>query len=161
MRATVDAQAGDLTRYAASILGDADAARDVVQEVFLRLWQADPDAWAGHLRPWLFRVCRNRALDLRRRGGRVRSLEESRAAETAVDAPGPEQIAESRDNQARILQLLQTLPEDQREVVRLKFQNGLSYKEIARVTDLTVGHVGVLLHNALNTLRSRVAAAGE
>jgi RNA polymerase sigma-70 factor (ECF subfamily) len=161
MRATVDAQAGDLTRYAASILGDMDAARDVVQDVFLRLWEADPATWEGHLRPWLFRVCRNRALDLRQRGGRMRPLEAAVAENTAAEAPGPEHVTESRDSYARIMHLLRSLPENQREVVRLKFQSGLSYKEIAGVTELTVGHVGVLLHTALQTLRTRVIAAGE
>lgn len=161
MRAAVDTHAADLTRYAASILGDADAARDVVQDVFLRLWAADPETWKGYLRPWLFRVCRNRALDLRRKGGRVTPLDESTTANTAAEGPGPEQVTEARDSHARVMELMRDLPENQREVIRLKFQNGLSYKEIAGVTELTVGHVGFLLHTALQTLRVRATAAGE
>ncbi len=161
MRAAVDAHAADLTRYAASILGDADGARDVVQDVFLRLWEAKPEAWEGHLRPWLFRVCRNRALDLRRKGGRVKPLDEVSTAYATAEGPGPGQMAETRDSHARIVAWMGTLPENQREVLRLKFQNGLSYKEIASVTELTVGHVGLLLHTALQTLRARATAAGE
>jgi RNA polymerase sigma factor (sigma-70 family) len=161
MRAAVDAHAADLTRYAASILGDADAARDVVQDVFLRLWAAEPASWEGYLRPWLFRVCRNRALDLRRKGGRVKPLEETTTAKAAAEDPGPQQVTESRDSHARVIELMRALPENQREVVRLKFQNGLSYKEIADVTALKVGHVGFLLHAALQTLRARATAAGE
>ena len=53
------------------------------------------------------------------------------------------------------------LPNNQQEVVRLKFQNGMSYKEIAAVTELSVSNVGFLLHTALDTLRTRIAAAGE
>lgn len=75
--------------------------------------------------------------------------------------PTPDQAAERRDAHIQILQLMQALPESQREVVRLKFQNGLSYKEIAEVTELSVGNVGFLLHTALKTLRSRLVAAGE
>ena len=56
----------------------------------------------------------------------------------------------------RIDELLADLPLNQREVVRLKFQNQLSYQEIAAVTSLSVGNVGFLLHTALKTLRSRL-----
>jgi RNA polymerase sigma-70 factor (ECF subfamily) len=56
---------------------------------------------------------------------------------------------------------MEALPENQREVVRLKFQNGMSYKEIATVTELTVSNVGFLIHTALATLRMRATASGE
>ena len=160
MSSLVDAHAADLTRYAASILYDADAAKDVVQDVFLRLWQEPRAKVEGHVLPWLFRVCRNRALDVRRKGGRMKRLDEASVANTAIDAPGPELMAEQQDSHTRILQLMQALPENQQEVVRLKFQNGMSYKEIASVTELSVTNVGFLLHTAINTLRARVVASG-
>jgi len=161
MRAVVDAHAADLTRYAASILGDVDAAKDAVQDSFIRLWKEPRERVEGHLRPWLFRVCRNRALDLRRKGGRVKPIDEATRATAPSEGPGPGELAERHDSHARILRLMGELPENQREVVRLKFQNDLSYKEIALVTELSVGHVGFLLHTAIQTLRSRLAAAGE
>jgi RNA polymerase sigma-70 factor (ECF subfamily) len=161
MRSLVDAHAADLTRYAASILYDADAAKDVVQDVFLRLWQEPRANVEGHVLPWLFRVCRNRALDVRRKGGRMKRLDEASVERTAADVPGPESLAEQQDSHARILQMMQSLPDNQQEVVRLKFQNGMSYKEIANVTELTVTNVGFLLHTAINTLRARVVASGE
>ena len=161
VRSLVDAHAADLTRYAASILGDADAARDVVQDVFLKLWQTPRERIDGYVRPWLFRVCRNRALDLRRKGGRMDPLTDATAARAVADLPEPDKLSESHDSYARIMQLMQNLPENQREVVRLKFQNGLSYKEIASVTDLSVTNVGFLLHTALKALRTSVASGGE
>ena len=161
MRSLVDAHAADLTRYAAAILYDADAAKDVVQDVFLRLWQEPRANVEGHVLPWLFRVCRHRALDVRRKGGRMKPLDEARAATAVVDTPGPEAVAEQADSHSQILQMMQALPENQQEVVRLKFQNGMSYKEIATVTELTVTNVGFLLHTAINTLRARVVASGE
>jgi len=57
---------GKLTRYAAHILGDNDRARDVVQDTFVRLWETDRSEIA-QLRDWLYAVCRNRAIDVRRR----------------------------------------------------------------------------------------------
>ena len=161
MRSLVDAHAADLTRYAASILYDPDAAKDVVQDTFLRLWQEPRANVEGHVLPWLFRVCRNRALDVRRKGGRMKRLDEAQVATAATDAPGPETVAEQADSHSHILQMMQSLPENQQEVVRLKFQNGMSYKEIASVTELTVTNVGFLLHTAINTLRARVMASGE
>ncbi len=161
MRSVVDAHAADLTRYAASILGDADAARDVVQDVFLRLWKDKPSGMEEFLRPWLFRVCRNCALDLRRKEGRMKPMTDNQAVRTASESPDPQAMAERQDSHARLMNMMRTLPENQQEVVRLKFQNGMSYKEIAAVTDLTVTNVGFLLHTALTTLRSRALAAGE
>ncbi|MEM9420291.1 MAG: sigma-70 family RNA polymerase sigma factor, partial [Planctomycetota bacterium] len=57
---------------------------------------------------------------------------------------------------AAVLRRLAALPDPQQEVVRLKFQADLSYKQIAEVTGLTVSHVGVLLHQALKTLRQQM-----
>lgn len=161
MRSLVDAHAADLTRYAASILGDTDAAKDVVQDSFIRLWKEPREQVEDHVRPWLFRVCRNRALDLRRKGGRMKPLSEFETATRPAEGQGPEEAAEQHDSHAQVLGLMQQLPDNQREVVRLKFQNGLSYKEIASVTELSVSNVGFLLHTALKTLRAQVAATGE
>ena len=67
-------------------------------------------------------------------------------------APG----LEERETVSQILQLVETLPKNQREVVYLKFQCDLSYKEISEVTKLSIGNVGFLLHNALRAIRKRV-----
>jgi RNA polymerase sigma-70 factor (ECF subfamily) len=55
---------------------------------------------------------------------------------------------------------LATLSENQQEVVRLKFQSGLSYREISEITDLSVTNVGFLLHTALKKIRERLEAEG-
>lgn len=161
MRSLVETHAADLTRYAASILGDTDAAKDVVQDSFIRLWREPREQVEDHVRPWLFRVCRNRALDQRRKGGRMRPLNEVDTATRPAEGQGPEEVAELRDSHEQVLVLMQQLPGNQREVVRLKFQNGLSYKEIASVTELSVSNVGFLLHTALKALRAQIVAAGE
>lgn len=69
--------------------------------------------------------------------------------------PSPAASAERKETAGRLLDLLTLLPPNQREVVRLKFQNGLSYQEISGITGLSVGNVGFLLHTALKTLRQR------
>ncbi|MEO0510189.1 MAG: sigma-70 family RNA polymerase sigma factor [Verrucomicrobiota bacterium] len=161
VRSLVETHAADLTRYAASILGDDDAAKDVVQDSFVRLWREPREKVEDHVRPWLFRVCRSRALDLRRKGVRMSPLTDAQAAMRPAEGRGPEEAVERRDSHAQVMDFMQQLPENQREVVRLKFQNDLSYKEIATVTDLSVTNVGFLLHTALKTLRAQVTASGE
>jgi RNA polymerase sigma factor (sigma-70 family) len=147
---------GPLLRYASRLLGDVDRARDVVQDTFLRLCREDPARLDGHLAQWLFTVCRNRALDVQRKEGRVQPLDERQLEEQPATAPGPARLLEQREDLQAVLGVVATLPASQQEVLRLKFQGGLTYQEIAGVTGLSVSHVGVLLHNAIKAIRVRV-----
>ena len=69
--------------------------------------------------------------------------------------PSPAALAEQRDSAGRILGFLAELPENQQETLRLKFQNGLSYREISQITGLSISNVGVLIHTGLKTLRKK------
>lgn len=153
MKAAVDRFNGPLTRYAFVITGDLERARDIAQETFLRLCQEDPARVEGHLAEWLFTVCRHRALDVLRKENRMKPLEAAGMDTQASLEPSPATQAERRDLNTLALQVLATLPPHQQEVVRLKFQNGLSYQEISRITRLTVTNVGFLIHTALKNLR--------
>jgi len=64
---------------------------------------------------------------------------------------------ETRDSAAQVFIQLDRLPDNQKEVLRLKFQGGLRYREIAEVTGLSVGNVGFLIHRGLKSLRERLA----
>jgi RNA polymerase sigma-70 factor (ECF subfamily) len=157
--AAVDRYERPLTLYAARFVGDAERARDVVQDAFLKMWQADREQIAGHLAQWLYTVCRNRALDEVRKDGRMTALDHSKAPPgEAKPAAGTEPSAAEQSGQ--VLELLGTLPPNQQEVVRLKFQGGLSYKQIAEVMDLTVSHVGVLIHTAVKSIRQQMERRG-
>jgi RNA polymerase sigma-70 factor (ECF subfamily) len=57
---------------------------------------------------------------------------------------------------SQVLGVLATLPENQQEVIRLKFQDGLSYREISGVTGLTVSNVGFLIHTGVKMVRQRL-----
>jgi len=144
-----------LVGYAASITNDLDAARDVVQDTFLKLYtQEDPAKLDGPgLKSWLFTVCRNRALDCLRRRKRLVSLDAAPVDHFAARDPDPhDQIAEG-DDTADILRFFRRLPDNQAECLRLKFQNELSYREIADLTGLSVSNVGFLIHTGLKRLR--------
>jgi RNA polymerase sigma factor (sigma-70 family) len=142
-----------LIRYAKWLLGDLETARDVVQETFLRLCREEPARVDGYLAPWLFTVCRNLALDARQRATRTTSLEHAEAS-IVYDFDGAH---DARQALGKILQILETLPRNQREVVHLKFQSGLSYKEISAITGLSTSNVGFLLHTAVRAIRSHVS----
>ncbi len=140
-----------LISYAKSITGDLEAARDAVQETFLRLSRQDVTALEPRLAPWLFFVCRNCALDHCRKIARFTSdgLDEEQAAEE----PTPAASAVAAEDGDRLRRLVSQLPEQQRELVKLKFEGGLSYKEMGEAMRMSVSHVGVQLHEALQTLR--------
>jgi len=152
-----------LARYAAGITGDADAARDVVQDVFLQLCRAKRGAVEGHLAAWLFKVCRHRALDVRRKERRMTLTMNGRLDRIAPPADSaPHRLAEAPADETiagGMLTALATLPERQQELLRLKFQAGLSYAEIARCMDLTTTNVGFLIHTALKKLREHCRVA--
>ena len=156
VRAAVARFEAPLTLYATRLLGDADAARDVVQETFLRLCVQDRAAIDSRLAEWLFTVCRNRALDVLRKESRMTRLSDEQVHHCASADPSPPDVAEHRESAARVLDLVETLPPNQREVIRLKFQNGFSYQEISRISGHSVTNVGYLLHVGLKSLRSQL-----
>jgi RNA polymerase sigma factor (sigma-70 family) len=153
VRSTVDQFEGPLTRYAARLLGDADVARDVVQETFLRLCSQERAEVEPRLAEWLFTVCRNRAFDVLRKESRMSRLSQEHANTCLSSDPGPPLVAERRELASRAVDLLESLPENQREVIRLKFQNGFSYQEISRISGQSVSNVGYLIHHGMKTLR--------
>ncbi|RKY20082.1 MAG: sigma-70 family RNA polymerase sigma factor [Planctomycetota bacterium] len=147
---------GPLLRYAAGLTRDRERARDVVQDTFMRLCRAERAAVERRLAPWLYTVCRNRAIDVCRKEGRMGSTTDE-AAVIGHEAE-PAAAVEARETHSRALDLIGRLPDKQREVIRLKFQSGLTYAQIAEVTSLSVSHVGVLIHHGMKTLRGRMGA---
>jgi RNA polymerase sigma factor (sigma-70 family) len=143
-----------LIRYAKWLLGDLESARDVVQETFLRLCREDAAKLEGRLAPWLFTVCRNLALDARKKAARLASIDDEQFP-VACDL---DERHDARQALARIHDTVEKLPANQREVVYLKFQCDLSYKEISEITALSVSNVGFLLHTAVRAIRSHLSA---
>jgi len=160
MRAALAQYEGALVRYAARITGDLERGRDVAQETFLRLWQAGGQVRDSHLGPWLFRVCRNRALDVRRKEQRARRFAEGSARAAVGTEAGPAAVAERHDSARAALAALAALPANQQEVIRLRLEGGFSYREIAAITGLTVSNVGFLIHVGIKRMRERLRPMG-
>ncbi len=132
----------------------AEVAREIVQESFVRLWNQF-DKVRGREREWLFHVARNLAVDHLRREKSVRLVDEE-----GVTLPAAEATISFREDLSQLQDCLARLRPAEREVVRLKFQEGMSYQEISSVTGHSVSYVGVLLHQAVEKMRQWMASTG-
>ena len=117
-------------------------------------------------RPWLYRTVHNLALNRRRDAGKTVSLEKisedenSSATDTADPALLPDEQIIRLEGIGLVRISLDALDERSRELVRLKFTDELSYKDIAARTGLTAGNVGFILHHALKTIAAELAKTG-
>ena len=152
LQSILDQFEGPLLRFAQRITGNLELARDVVQETFLRALSQDRAELEGRLARWLFHVCRNRALDVQRKEQRM-SVATDLDLHTLPGGAGPPELLVGRETNSLLLNLLEALPANQQEVIRLKFQNDLKYREIAEITGLSISNVGFQLHAGLKRLR--------
>jgi RNA polymerase sigma-70 factor, ECF subfamily len=131
-------------RYLCRIVGHADAARDLTQEVFLRVSRTPaPESSDLGRRAWVFRIARNLALN---------HLRDRRRRPVVVELAEPVRPA-TQDLAAALQQALAALPDLQRDVFLLRETAGLSYDEIASACDLSIDAVRSHLHRARLTLR--------
>lgn len=142
-----------LIGYAMTILHDLERARDVVQDTFIRLCQQDLSKIRDGLKTWLFTVCRNRSLDILRKEKRIQPLDEIQWQKVAGPGLQPDEQVHHDERVAEVMRYLDRLSANQREVILLKFQQGLSYQEITEITGLTSGNIGFLIHTGLKRLR--------
>ena len=152
-----------LLRYATRLVNDASAAQDVVQDVFIKLCRG----WRNGSRPgeqlrgWLFRVTHNAAVDYIRKESRLRVLHERQAEELNTAAPaGPRRELAAKESMDLVLEHLRRLDPREQQVVVLRLQEGMSYREIAEVTQRSEGNVGCILHHAMKKLATSLRRAG-
>lgn len=151
-----------LLRYAARILQDYDAAQDVVQDAFIRLFRN----WQEELRPspqvssWLYRVVHNCAVDHLRKVSRRRLLHLRHSAERSDIVP-PDRGDAFRLSEAaeHAVTALHALSLREQQLVILKVYEEKSYKEIGDITGLTVGNVGYILHHAMRKMAEHMKNA--
>jgi RNA polymerase sigma factor (sigma-70 family) len=144
---------GRLLRYSRRFVKN-EVALELVQEAFVRIWNAE--GTEGHEKQWLFRVCRNLAIDYLRKEKKVVLLEEE-----GVWLPQAEEALQAQDEESALQKCLASLSPAQKEVIRLKFQEDMSYKEISAVTGHSISHVGTLVHRAIQKIQKGMAARGE
>ena len=153
-----------LLGYALRLIGERDVAEDLVQEAFMRLHVQFDEV--REPRRWLYRTLHNLALNHRRDSAKIIPLQPQRgeSGPTTADAADPQPLPDEQIARIEGIGLvrlsLAALDERSRELIRLKFNDDLSYAEISQRTGLKTGHVGYLLHHALKAIAAELAKSG-
>lgn len=153
-----------LLNYALRLLREFPSAEDVVQEAFMKLHAEFNQV--REPRRWLYRTVHNLALNHQRRSGKTVPLNPPNPDGAPADIditdsqPLPDEQIARLEGIGLVRLSLEALDERSRELVRLKFNEDLSYQEISVRTGLTPGHVGYLLHHALKSLGAELAKTG-
>lgn len=139
-------------------LGDADAARDIASQTFLKAYEGRDRAPSGEaMTLWLFRIARNTIIDYlrvhRRRALKTTSIDE-RVDVAAEQSDGPEASVHRREQRVLLLKALDVLPERDRAMLALKFGAQRTNREICRILDMSEGAVAMRLLRALRKLRA-------
>jgi RNA polymerase sigma-70 factor (ECF subfamily) len=143
------------------ILGDVQAAEDVVQDVFLRVWRKPDhyDTARGRFMTWLLSVARNRAIDERRSRGRRQRFEVGSSPLDGEDPRGgeaddPALAAALSDERAAIRRALAGLPPEQRSAIELAYWGGFTQQEIARALGEPLGTVKTRIRLGMQKMRA-------
>lgn len=147
----VDTFESALLRYASRLTNNVTTAEDVVQNTFIKFinnWHGPYDAF-DDIRPWLYRVTHNEAVDYIRAEARRQKLHQEHGEECFGHT---RTIVDQHQDSDDVLMALRNLTDRERELVILKVYEEKSYKEIAEITGLTTNNVGVSLHAAMKKL---------
>lgn len=154
-----DAFSSALFRYAVRLLGNSEAAEDIVSETFFRFIRSI-GAGGGpkkHLKAYLYRVAHNLIVDQYRRNPIVEVDFDSEILGPADNKEDPAHQAETSIAQLEVRKKLWMLTEDQRQVIVLKYFEGLNNQEVADILGKPVGAIKSLQHRGLNSLRRMFA----
>jgi RNA polymerase sigma-70 factor (ECF subfamily) len=162
LAALYDRHAATLLALARRILGGSADADDVLQEIFVHVWNhaSRYDAARSSVSTWLVLITRSRAIDrLRNRKVVERAHEGSQAAQPAHHASpeGPEAVF-LRERRDRVRREMDNLPPEQRQVIEMAFYEGLTQSEIAARADLPLGTVKTRTLLAMKKLRGALRA---
>ena len=151
-----------LLAYTRRLLGDFSMAEDFVQEAFMKLHEQFENV--RQPQPWLYRTVHNLVVDHQRRSTKVvlagdqsKDDEPTLLDEAADSQPMPDEQIARWEGIGLVRLVLETLDARSKEIIRLRFDDDLSYGEIAKKTGLKVGHVGYLLHHALKAMAVELA----
>lgn len=159
LSALYDRYAGTALALAERVLGDRAEGEDVVQEVFVRVWEdaASYSEARGTVAAWLVSTVRNRSIDrLRRRGARERAT--IKASERLSPITGPAVVD---DTDARVRQALRDLPDDQRRTIELAYFDGLTQTELAAALGQPLGTIKSRIRLGMKKLRDALLGVME
>jgi RNA polymerase sigma-70 factor (ECF subfamily) len=137
------------------ILPRRDIAEDVLQDVYVRIWERAVSFDPAKASPitWMATIARNRAIDEVRRKSTVSIEDTPESLEVEQDAPSPLDNTQMSEDLRRLQQCLQGLDPERREIVLLAYYNGLSRDELAKRFSHPVATIKTWLHRSLAQLR--------
>jgi len=142
------------------LLGDRDAAEDLVQEAFLAVWNGAEgfSSVRGSVRTWVLGIVHHRAIDRLRQGAASRRRQEAleQVAALEPDAPDAAEIALARVEASRVQHALADVPGDQLQVLRLAYYGGYTHHEIADMLSLPLGTVKSRMRLGLDRVRKNL-----
>jgi RNA polymerase sigma-70 factor (ECF subfamily) len=157
MRELFEGEEESLLRFAFGLLGRREVAEEIVQEGFLALFESYDDV--VNPRAWLYRAIRNKALnEIRKRKREV--IDENAAEEKDDEREAPDEVLGRLEAAGQLHLLMAELTPRDGELVRMKYFEGLDYKEIARRSKMTAGNVGYRLHHILKGLADGLRKVG-
>ena len=150
-----------LNGYLQRLGSDAALAEEVTQDVMMTLWHKAAlfDSSKSSVSTWLFRIARNRRIDLMRRN-KVDYLDPNEPALAPVDNPEIDRMIDIQQREEAVRQAMVQLPPEQLALVRLAFFEGLSHGDIAERTQLPLGTVKSRIRLAFTRLRRALEAEG-
>ena len=148
--------------YAFYQLGDHHDAEDATERIFLAALRAIPDFrdQGSTFRAWLFRIAHNTVANAHRSRSRRRAEPMPDGFERPAPDADPARLVAMADELRTVRLAIEEMPDDRRQVILLRFVDGLSTAEIAEVLDRSPGAVRVLLHRSLRDLATRLGRAG-
>lgn len=157
-----------LYSHVARILGPGPDAEDVVQDAFVSAWRSLSSFEGTSFKAWLFRIARNRAIDViraQRRRGELpldppEDPDEPGWAEPAAGGPELSDLAAGTEAVAAVQAALVLVPVEQRDALLLRDVEGFSYEEIAAITVAEIGTVKSRIHRARVTVRNELVRKG-
>ncbi len=146
-----------LFRFAFRMLGSSEEAKDVVQEVFIKIWNGrDQLEGIQNMEAWCMRITKNLSLDRLRQQQRRPTDDLEKGFYVQHGALSPHDSTEMKENMTRIGELMDSLPEKQRHVMHLRDVEGYSYNEICEILELDMSQVKVNLFRARNAVREKL-----
>lgn len=144
-------------RYALSIMGSRFEAEDVVQEAMIKLWKGkDRLATIDNKEAWVITVVRNLCIDKVRSRKKKQTNDIDEYFHISDNSPGPDVKLEQSDALKKVTEIMNTLPDTQKEIITLRDIEGYTYQEIADIMGLKVDQVKVYLFRARKVLRDKL-----
>ncbi len=146
-----------LFRFALRFLGNEEEAKDVVQEVFIRVWNGreqmeEVQNWEA----WCMRITKNLSLDRIRTITRKQTQPIEDGYDIRQEALTPHESTEIHESMTKINQFIAALPEKQRQIIHLRDIEGYTYNEISEILELDMNQVKVNLFRARNSVREKL-----